>query len=322
MWDWLKNLGQYRDGLIIVTLGTYILGYIVKSIYSLRLNLGVLPLLDAQYAVAGLIPATIFLIIILLSLPFEKLPKPMVVINLVKKYRSFIGIILLAIVLFILIILALRVSKSTPLDLERDPLNGLLILLALIMYILLVWIYKVTESKAFKLTLVYLVVTTIMWVYIYSIIIYPIIPQALGGIRPRCAYLNLNKNGISQSTLMDLTIKSISLKKTGFEELRKLRVPESILQKLNQLLDKEYSSAKTYDDELLKVLGKNDRKKYLELISENLDIQYFQSSDEIILSSQVELIYSDDNMVVIIIPMFSKSYEIKKEVIPAIAYCD
>lgn len=322
MWDWLKDLGKYRDGLIIVTVGIYILGYIVKSIYSLRLNLGVLPLLDAQYTVAGLVPASIILIIIFLGLPVEKLPFQNIIVKLVNRHAIMIRVTIYTLYTLVFLLLYFRIPKSHFISLQDDLLTVALFSSMMVLCIFLIFFHKFYKSSTFTVGLPFFILISLTWLYIYAIQIYPIVPQALGGIRSRCAYLNLDRNEISRTTLTDLTIKSVSFRKTSIEELKRQKVPDNILQKLNQMLDKEFSSSKEFYADLLNLIGKDDVKKYMELIVENLELKYFDSDDDIILSSEIELIYSDDNKVVVLQPIIGRLYEIEREVIPAIVFCD
>jgi len=63
VWLWLKGLpyDHIRDAFLVIAGLLYLLGYIVWSVHAWRNNLGLLPLLDAQYLLAGLIVACILL---------------------------------------------------------------------------------------------------------------------------------------------------------------------------------------------------------------------------------------------------------------------
>jgi hypothetical protein len=52
----LENLGKARDGLLVLITCTYLLGYCVWAYIAWRNGLPPLPLLDAQYLAAGLLP--------------------------------------------------------------------------------------------------------------------------------------------------------------------------------------------------------------------------------------------------------------------------
>lgn len=321
MWAWLKNLGQYRDGLIIVTVAIYVLGYAIRSIYALKLSLGELPILDAQY-VAGIAPALIILMLIFLALPIEKLPLPNFIVNITNKHPIIVRLVVYVLISLDFLLIYFRIQKSYSISLSDDPLTVVLFALMMILYILIVLVYKITKSSAFSIGLFFLIPISFMWLYTYALVIYPIIPQALGGVKPRCAYLNLRKDDISRVTLTALTIKSVFLNEASIETLEKQKVPDYILKKLNHLLNEEYTSNKELYTTMLNVIGKNDWKKYKEIIVESMEMKYFDSDDEIVLSSKMELIYSDDNKVVLLHPLIGRIFEIRKEAIPAMEFCD
>lgn len=60
---WFETIGKFRDGILVGAGALYILGYLVMAYYASKKNLGLLPALDFQYIIAGIIPA--FLIIVL-----------------------------------------------------------------------------------------------------------------------------------------------------------------------------------------------------------------------------------------------------------------
>src|SRR5215831_7819460 len=57
--DWLKWLGERRDGFLVGGAVLYGLGYLVWSYNAWRNHLGQLPALEFQYAMSGLIPGAV-----------------------------------------------------------------------------------------------------------------------------------------------------------------------------------------------------------------------------------------------------------------------
>src|SRR5438105_4559166 len=53
----LKQFGQARDGMLVLVAGVYILGFLSWAIYSVQENIGFIRIFDAQYFVAGILPA-------------------------------------------------------------------------------------------------------------------------------------------------------------------------------------------------------------------------------------------------------------------------
>lgn len=55
----LRQLGDYRDAVLVCASFVYLLGYVSWAFYAGRYGLGMVPVLDAQYLVAGLVPTLI-----------------------------------------------------------------------------------------------------------------------------------------------------------------------------------------------------------------------------------------------------------------------
>jgi|GEM_PF-5401341 len=64
--SFLTNIGELRDALLVGAGIVYILGYVTWSISAYSLGLGLLPALEAQYFMAGIAPAVILGIVLLL----------------------------------------------------------------------------------------------------------------------------------------------------------------------------------------------------------------------------------------------------------------
>jgi hypothetical protein len=59
--DWLKNAGSLRDGFLVTAAIFYFFGYIVWAINAYRNDLGLIPALEFQYFIAGVLPVLIIL---------------------------------------------------------------------------------------------------------------------------------------------------------------------------------------------------------------------------------------------------------------------
>jgi hypothetical protein len=55
----IKSLGEYRDAVLVVASLVYLLGYLSWAFFAAQNNLGLVPALDAQYLVAGVLPTLI-----------------------------------------------------------------------------------------------------------------------------------------------------------------------------------------------------------------------------------------------------------------------
>lgn len=59
--EYFKHLGEVRDSLLVLASVLYFLGYLSWAFYAWEHQLGLLPVLDAQYFAAGVFPALIIL---------------------------------------------------------------------------------------------------------------------------------------------------------------------------------------------------------------------------------------------------------------------
>jgi hypothetical protein len=62
----VKQLGAYRDAVLVSVSLVYLLGYLSWAFYAGTYGLGMVPVLDAQYLVAGLVPTLIVVVAIML----------------------------------------------------------------------------------------------------------------------------------------------------------------------------------------------------------------------------------------------------------------
>ena len=64
--SFLKNIGEIRDGFLVSAGAFYLFGYLVWSINAYRNKVGLLSALDFQYFIAGIIPVTLLAILLAL----------------------------------------------------------------------------------------------------------------------------------------------------------------------------------------------------------------------------------------------------------------
>ena len=62
MFERFKTVGEYRDAVLVLISVDYLLGYFSWSYYAAKNHLGLIPALDAQYLVAGVLPTLILAI--------------------------------------------------------------------------------------------------------------------------------------------------------------------------------------------------------------------------------------------------------------------
>lgn len=211
---WLHQLGNYRDGLLVVATLMYILGYAVWTFNAWNYNLGPLPGLDSQYFIAGIIPIIIFVLVYLMF-------KGVVQIRgVVKKWLSPIErpiVYVFRIVGFFLIMVSAAFLLRFLIWSEMAvTFYDMLALLPLLFFDLII---EPPASKNDKGNLLNKFIRWIGTFYVffipfslgiigvlfYVLAVYPAIPQEFGGVYPRCAYIDLEKQKLSETTLHEIT---------------------------------------------------------------------------------------------------------------------
>lgn len=192
--DFLEHLGKIRDGVLRFAPMLYILGYIEWSIYAWKENLGFLPVLNSQYFIAGIYP---FIVIVLSVLairqhyPIEKIwiernrklkPK-MKALEMMEKYiekheeefKNFMG-----------------EDYEKTVELKEDIRKD----------------YK-DVKKTVNIGRIFFFVSliNILFVLINGYILIYQMPMALGGAKPRYAYLDIKKSELSKDTANAILLK-------------------------------------------------------------------------------------------------------------------
>jgi hypothetical protein len=216
--DWLRWLGERRDGFIVGGAVLYGLGYLVWSYNAWRNELGQLPAAEFQYFMAGIVPAAIIATAWSAAVFFATLEER--VRELSKRYRAFKWVVLLVVIVLGLLVsllpfVASRGWINTDLTDEQFTRRYAPPLMAIAMYVSLFSNVALTQNRLW-------VVRFIAHVYRYALPvlfgwfslvlyfdIYPRLPQALGGPQPRCAYVDLVRDEIAPSSLSRLASKSL-----------------------------------------------------------------------------------------------------------------
>jgi len=218
---WLKHVGKSRDGILVVGGALYILGYIVWSINAYVNRLGLLPAFESQYFIAGIVPLVVIFLVCLLirfcwthnlhlpdwlniwkgkwwqRIPQALIPFAVIVLNNFKgwefagkyftRHRNLVGGIVAGIagLLFILALFSKTSSDDSTLAVgQAGTLRKKLVVAARLMT-------AVAAIGAFGSVAL----------YFYVGLLYSRLPQPLGGVRPRCAYLDIERAGLSKDTL-------------------------------------------------------------------------------------------------------------------------
>jgi hypothetical protein len=200
----INRLGELRDGLLLLAGFVYLLGYTSWANYALDTRIGLLPVLDAQYFAAGIVPALIILLFILsvrVLRAFQRwLKRP-----ISDKHKTVQKtLIYIAMALFVVFgILTLIFRKNSPEWLSWLPFVfcGFIILAAFFSRakgdlflqrtgLFLIWSYTILGA---------------LWLILgYNLQLFPHLPSELGGPKPRCACLDLDGSQISPETRLQL----------------------------------------------------------------------------------------------------------------------
>lgn len=198
-----KLITEFRDYLLSVTAVIYILGYSVWSIHAWRNGMGLLPALEAQYIIAGIVPTVM---IGLIYYVIKNLPQLKLSHWNIKRRVSYwcigapiIGLIFLT-------------------DSAWHKEYGTLLLVAFLLWGM--WsqspLHSMPASPSGNLRLYYAAGNFLMETYLMPILLaiiglwgyigyaYPSLPQELGGMKPRCAYLDIKNGQLSHETLTQI----------------------------------------------------------------------------------------------------------------------
>jgi hypothetical protein len=203
LWEWLLSNGnKLRDLVLAGAGGTYVLGFIIWSIYAFVNNLGLLPALSSQYLIAGLLPITL--------LGLGALP---LYIGIKRKVFSRLVVGVLVVISLLLIILPILLVPLRILRILNIPQAWSLVVVSIVYYLFLILmttmvqgtpsyralrIYRLIPYTVHLLVIYFCILGFMIFlVSQYALLIYPVIPQSWGGAKPRCAYLDVDTAKIS-----------------------------------------------------------------------------------------------------------------------------
>ena len=210
----LGTIGNLRDALLVGAGTVYILGYLTWSISAYAHGLGLLPALEAQYFMAGVVPAIILGVVLLLLYKlatvndfFRRLFGPdKVILKGAFRYVAY-GCLAIAILAF-----TLEVSwREGWLETRILGPSGVILYNAVLPVSMMSAPYLLrykglkAQVSAPKFQLVYaaaLMAGLGLWGYGAY---FENLPQEFGGIGSRCAYLDVRSDQVSPDTLADLT---------------------------------------------------------------------------------------------------------------------
>ena len=219
---WLKHVGKSRDGILVLGGTLYILGYVVWSINAFINKLGLLPAFESQYFIAGIVPFVIIffgsvlvrlawknnlhlpswlniwkanlwktllqaLIVLIAQIYFSKSGIGMIR-GYLTTYRNVIGAIVAGIVGVFVVLALFSFDPATDGPKLDTGAGG-------------------TRKKRFRALSRFAILLLVIIglgsgvLYFWVGLVYSKLPQSLGGVRPRCAYLDIQRDGLSEGTL-------------------------------------------------------------------------------------------------------------------------
>jgi len=194
------RLGALRDGLLLLAGILYLLGYASWAFYALENGIGLVPVLDAQYFAAGIVPAAI-LALFLLSVRLLRAFRSWLNRPLPKKYlwlpkaAGICGLVLM----LAFVVLSLIVRQSGPAWVSWLPFGFLF-------FMLLAAFLGRSEGDRFMQRLglgliwCYTVLGALWLLLGYHGKVFPELASELGGPSPRCARLDLDGSQLSPET--------------------------------------------------------------------------------------------------------------------------
>jgi hypothetical protein len=187
--DRVERIGKLRDGILVGSGALYVLGYIVWSVHALDEGLGLLPALELQYLLAGSLLALILLSSVLLGVALMRVAyasedwkqSPHAFVKRLGPAMPFLiggGVTVLAYAL-------MSFAGHGLLAAALGMVGGALL-----------WLLSSVEpiQRRFErsLAVVYMgglvaVASTVLFVTVF----YPKVPQAIGGVKPQCGYVEV-----------------------------------------------------------------------------------------------------------------------------------
>lgn len=208
--DWLKWLGERRDGFLVGAAVLYGLGYSVWSYNAWRNHLGQLPAVEFQYLMAGLIPAFIIAMAWTATIYLSDIQDKVIVLLEKHRFLRWTSAAVFPVVQLTIALGGLATERGwINLGLTTKQLykyTGPLVLLLLYLSLLTSYTSRERKSSRFMdlVTRGYQYATPVVFC-LYSLFIYldlyPHLPQELGGPKPRCAYVDLVRGEIAPSSL-------------------------------------------------------------------------------------------------------------------------
>jgi hypothetical protein len=220
----VKTIGEYRDAALVLISVDYLLGYFSWSFYAAKNDLGLVPALDTQYLVAGVLPTVILgvgISLVVLHVQFSrwtgKEPSPRR--NWWGTSLGFAGLGLIVVGLV----------TGTVIGDRADTWGGVVTIVggyATMLGAVFQGPRGVKWFRTYGLIVLWVIVaaTPLVLLLFYAERVFPSVPASLGGPAPRCVYVDLVTDSVSSSTVTELvsTEPPVALPVTGVRRTRQV----------------------------------------------------------------------------------------------------
>jgi hypothetical protein len=191
--DRVERVGKLRDGILVAGGGLYVLGYLAWSGHALAEGLGLLPALELQYLLAGSLLALFLLTALLLGVAAMRLAyasdawaksSHRSIRFLAPVTTFFLGVVVALLAVVLMVFAGVGLGSA---GLVAVVFGGSLIAAAIVFTLL-------PGLKRFERPTVVLFeggLIAVAATIFYLVIVYPEVPQELGGVRPRCGYVEV-----------------------------------------------------------------------------------------------------------------------------------
>ncbi len=200
----LKTMGEYRDAALVLISVDYLLGYFSWSFYAAENDLGLVPALDTQYLVAGVLPTLILaaaVCLVVLHVRFSKWTgkEPSPRRNWWGTSLGFVG----------LGMIVLGLVTGMAIGGRADTWGGIVAIVggyATMLGAVFQGPKGVRWFRIYGLSILWFIVAAapLVLLLFYFERVFPSVPASLGGPAPRCVYVDLATDAVSQNTVTAL----------------------------------------------------------------------------------------------------------------------
>lgn len=195
--------------MLFLATAVYVLGYLTWAIYSADEGLGVLPPLEGQYFLAGIVPLALVLIAVATLSVIRPLDE-----SRDRQKAARVGQVVMAVAMAPVVVMwVVRFWFTLP-----DALDQIVLVVAVVgSYVGMA--LKIRSGEAGTGWLVWLFrvavpVFAVAGLWVYATRGFPYLPRELGGPKPFCVELDVNAAAVSPSTLASLKVDSTASSET------------------------------------------------------------------------------------------------------------